>query len=230
LLEAVAAGGLGAALALDRTAFLQTMASRPLVACALAGAALGNLEIGLRCGFLLELLWLMELPVGASVPPDDTLASVLAVSFSIAAPPDWSIHARSALGILAAVPFGMVGRSLDLAVRRANGKLLVRARLEEANLGRLHFRGALCFAGAGGVTAGGGALLGGKVIRWLAPLLPSGGEAGFELAAALLPLVGVAAVLAALRGRRHAVLFGAGFLGGLGFVGVLEGSRGPWRS
>lgn len=235
LMSAALAGVVGAVLALDRTAVLQSMASRPLVACALTGALLGDLELALRCGLVLELLWLMELPVGASVPPDDTLAGVLAACFAAATPPLWSVEARSALGVLAAVPFGVLGRHLDLAVRRQNARLLHRARLDsgKTSLGYLHLRGALHFAAAGAVVAGAGALVGGAAVARCAALLPEGATAGLELTGAILPFVGLAAALTVLRGTRHAWAFGAGIVGGLGLeslAGFLSGGKVSWRS
>jgi mannose/fructose/N-acetylgalactosamine-specific phosphotransferase system component IIC len=221
-------------LALDRTAFLQTMASRPVVAAAIVGAVLGNAEVALRCGLMLELLWLMELPVGASVPPDDTVASVLSVAFAFASPADWSPQARSALGVLVALPFGVLGRWVDVAVRRRNGRLLSLAREggKGRSLGRLHLLGAVHFTVGAWLLISGAALLGALAIRWTAPQLPAVCEAGFELSASLVPLVGVASVWAALRGRRYAGLVGAGFLAALGgreVAGLAGGAGTPWN-
>lgn len=71
---------------LDRTAVLQLMLSRPIVAGPLTGLVLGSPLTGLQVGMLVELLWLGRLPVGASIPPDDTQIAVggtfLAVAFS----------------------------------------------------------------------------------------------------------------------------------------------------
>jgi len=69
---------IGAFCALDRTAFLQMMLSRPLVAATVAGALAGNWEIGLLIGVMLELCFLSEMPVGTTIPTDDTLLALAA--------------------------------------------------------------------------------------------------------------------------------------------------------
>lgn len=221
---------LGGLLALDRTAFFQGMASRPLVACTLAGAVVGAADLGLRCGLLLELLWLMELPVGASVPPEESLAAVLAAAYASVTPPDWDPAARAAAGVLAALPFGYAGRWLDVRVRSANASLLRRAREPggERRVGRLHLAGAARFFAAGIAAAAAGLLLGAPAVRAGSALLPPSAEAALRWSGTLLPLLGAAAVLASLPGRRCQALFGAGVLAGLA---ALLGAQGepPWR-
>ena len=232
--EALWLGLLAGVVSLDRVAFLQTMVSRPLVTCALSGWVVGDVSLGLRCGLLLELVWLMDLPVGAWVPPDDTLAALLAVAFAAAAPSPWSPSARAALGVLLAVPFGVLGRQLDVFVRCRNARLLVRARegASEVSLGKLHLTGAVCFSVGAAAAASLGSLGGCALVRRLAPQLSDAVAVGLEWSAGMLALVGVAAVLAALRGGRNALWFGMGLVGGLGAsgLGYLSG-RGqvPWQ-
>ena len=55
--------GMAVLLGLDRTAALQIMISRPLVAGPLVGLLLGDALTGLTVGMLLELLWLCRMPV-----------------------------------------------------------------------------------------------------------------------------------------------------------------------
>jgi len=225
--EAAALGLLGGGLALDRTAFLQTMASRPLVGSTLAGFLLGQPAVGLLTGLLLELLWLLDLPVGASVPPDESLAGVLAAAFAVSVPALWSPEAKAAFGVFAAIPFGLLGRRLDVWVRRSNGELL--RRLQDAaahgdalHLGRLQLVGAFRFFSVGALATVVGALAGTAAIEHVAPRLPPGSPRVFELAEATLPLVGAAALLAGLRSIRSAAVFGGGLLAGTG-VGYLRG-------
>jgi len=225
--DAAALGLLGGGLALDRTAFFQTMASRPLVGSTVAGFWLGEPAVGLLAGLLLELLWLLDLPVGASVPPDESLAGVLAAAFAVSVPASWSSEARAALGVFAAIPFGLLGRRLDLWVRRRNGELLLRlkaaaARGDALRLGRLQLVGALRFFSAGALATVVGALAGTAAIEQLVSRLPPGSPRVFELAEAALPLVGAAAFLAGLRSARSAAMFGVGLLAGTG-VNYLRG-------
>ena len=76
--------GMAVILGLDRTAALQIMISRPLVAGPLVGLLLGDPASGLTIGMLLELLWLCRLPVGANIPHDDTQVTVGATTLAIA--------------------------------------------------------------------------------------------------------------------------------------------------
>lgn len=73
----------GTVVAVDLVSFPQAMLARPIVAGAVAGWILGDLEAGLRIGVLMELFALDVLPVGASRYPDygpATVAGVLAAS------------------------------------------------------------------------------------------------------------------------------------------------------
>lgn len=233
--DAALVGLLGGALSLDRTALVQTMASRPLVGATAAGTLLGEPALGLLAGLLLELLWLMELPVGASVPPDEATAGVVAAALAVAAPGAWSGEARAALGVLLALPFGFLGRAVDLAVRRWNDDLVqgareALARGEVPALGRAQLAGAVRFFAAGFVVAGVGSGLGGWLVGVLAPGLPSGAEAVLELTQVALVTLGAAAVVASLRGPGVRALFTAGLLGGavLGNPGGIT-KRFGWR-
>ncbi len=231
-------GVVGGLLALDRTAFLQVMASRPLVGATVVGVVLGAPSLGLLCGALLELLWLMDLPVGTSVPPDEVVAGVLSAAFAAAAPEAWSLPARAALGVVLALPFGVAGRWADMAIRRWNGGLVRGARLATeaerwAAIPRLHLLGAVRFFAAGALLSFVGAAAGTKLIVLGGPGLPAWTPRALELLAASLPVIGAAAVLGGLRGVRHAALFSAGLV-----TALLLGHRprlaqllseAPWR-
>jgi PTS system mannose-specific IIC component len=211
---------LGGLLAVDRTAFLQSMVSRPLAGATLAGWLVGAPLLGLACGALVELLWLMDLPMGAAVPPDETLVGVLAPVFAALAPDPWSWEARASLGVLLAVPFGALGRRLDILVRRWNAGLLDSVRRDlaegrEPGLGRRHLAGALRFFAAGAAATGTGAWAGSWAIAAVAERLPGETGAGLELLESSLPFLGAAAVLAGLGLRRHAPWFTLGALGAL---------------
>ena len=71
----------GTATGLDLASVLQGLLNRPLVAGAVAGAILGDVDAGLGIGAALELFALDVLPVGASRYPDYGAATVAAVTF-----------------------------------------------------------------------------------------------------------------------------------------------------
>lgn len=226
---------LGAVLFLDRAALIQTMASRPLVGATAAGYLMGEPLLGLGSGLLLELLWLMELPVGGWVPPDESVAGVLAGVFAAAAPEAWGPEARTACAVLLAVPAGMGSRWLDVGVRRWNGALLrgVRRDLEAGRrpaLARAQWAGALRFLAAGAAATALGTAAGTWLLTTWATALPPETVAVLGLVQTLLPVLGVGAVLGGLGVRRHGMVFAAGLAGGLGLgqgAGAGPGG-GPW--
>jgi mannose/fructose/N-acetylgalactosamine-specific phosphotransferase system component IIC len=230
---------LGAVLSLDRTAFFQSMASRPLVGATAAGYLLGEPLLGLGSGLLLELLWLMELPVGGWIPPDESVSGVLAGVFAVAAPEAWGPEARTACGVLLAVPAGLACRWLDRVVRRWNGGLLgqVLRDLEAGRpppLARAQWTGVLRFLAAGAAATALGTAAGTWLLTTWAASLPPETASALSLVQTLLPPLGAGAVLAGLGLRRHGVVFAAGLAGGLGLghgaeVGVGPGGR-PWPS
>ncbi len=70
----------GGLVSMDTTAFLQIMTSRPIVACTVAGLILGNLQLGLLIGILLELAYISELPVGAAKFSESNVGAVSAAA------------------------------------------------------------------------------------------------------------------------------------------------------
>jgi mannose/fructose/N-acetylgalactosamine-specific phosphotransferase system component IIC len=76
LLAAVICGIIG----LDRTALGQFMISQPVVAGPLTGWLLGDVTAGLVIGGTLELIWVLDMPIGTFVPADSTVAAVAATA------------------------------------------------------------------------------------------------------------------------------------------------------
>lgn len=113
---------------LDRTAALQIMISRPLVAGPLVGLLLGDVLTGLTVGMLIELLWLCRMPVGASIPYDDTQVAVGATTLAIAlSGPVGGGVALTLCALLVALPLGKIGQSIERMVRLRNQSLPARA-------------------------------------------------------------------------------------------------------
>ncbi len=225
--EAALLAAVGGLLNLDRAAVLQSMASRPLVGATVAGAVVGEAGLGLLCGALLELLWLLDLPVGASIPQDEALAGILAAVLAAAAPAGWSLYARAGAGVVLAVPFGVLGRWVDLRVRRGNEALAERALQDPAALGRCHWTGVARFFGAGAANVLAGTAAAAWVARPALAAAPPWVPAAAELTEALLPLVGAAAVLGATRPWSSWGLFAGGLAAGAGFGRWRRGA--PWQ-
>ncbi|QHM75279.1 PTS system mannose-specific EIIC component [Mixta theicola] len=84
---------------------------RPLVACTLIGAVLGDMKTGIIIGGTLEMIALGWMNIGAAVAPDAALASIISTILVIAG--GQSIGA----GIALAIPLAAAGQVLTIIVR-----------------------------------------------------------------------------------------------------------------
>lgn len=206
-------------LGLDRTAALQIMISRPLVAGPLVGCLLGDALTGLTVGMMLELLWLCRMPVGASIPHDDTQVAIGATTLAIAL----SGTAGRGVGLtlcalLVALPLGKIGQHVERTVRSRNQRLPVAAQHALQSGGslpaieKLHLLGLGNFA-LGALTTYAAIIL---IGRWLviagAPYFVDLLAVQADWIKLALILVGVATLLQALNVRRAYALFFSGFL------------------
>jgi mannose PTS system EIIC component len=205
---------------LDRTAALQLMISRPLVAGPLAGWLLGEPLTGLLIGALVELLWLGRLPVGAAIPPDDTQVAVAASVLTIGLGPQLALSQfpLALLCTLVAMPLGKVGQLFDRWARQRNGRLLLGAEAavlagELRAIPRQHLWGLGHFALASLATYLVIVLSGWGLLLLLASsLVEPIARVGNWLWLAF-PLVGTAALLATINVGRSLTLFSAAFVG-----------------
>jgi len=92
---------LGGLIGLDRTAAGQFMVSEPIVAGPLTGWLLGDPIAGIIIGVILELVWVLDMPIGAFVPADATISAV-------------SATAIAALGSTGSAPLPVIGFSILL--------------------------------------------------------------------------------------------------------------------
>lgn len=220
-LDYLLAGSLAILTGLDRVALLQFMISRPIVAAPLAGWIMGNPLVGLEVGVLLELLWLGRLPVGASIPPDDTQVAIGATVLAFSMEPLLGMSGMPIviLCVLTAIPLGKFGQLFDRLARHANGFLLKRnsalATGTPLQLERLHLLGLVNFAFASLATFASILLVGTLLLYNLAPLLISAvREAGLSLQYSF-TLVGAAVLLGLINVSRGISLFCAAFVGTL---------------
>ncbi|OGV57218.1 MAG: hypothetical protein A2X49_07810 [Lentisphaerae bacterium GWF2_52_8] len=141
----------GALITLDRTAAGQFMISRPIVASFLIGMLFGHLLPALAAGALIELVWINRLSIGTNVPPNETIAAVLA-SGGVALFAE-SVHDKK---ILISVIFvfslaaGVIARYFSMLISRINGRIAVAADKKlkaepEAGIGRYILLGLVNF-------------------------------------------------------------------------------------
>jgi PTS system mannose-specific IIC component len=96
----------GGVIGLDRTAVGQFMFSQPVVAAPLTGWVLGDPTAGIIIGAILELIWVLDMPVGTFVPADATISAVSATSIAV-------------LGSTGGVTLPVIGFSILLTVAMA---------------------------------------------------------------------------------------------------------------
>jgi PTS system mannose-specific IIC component len=208
---------------LDRTAILQLMISRPIVAAPLVAWLLGEPMVGLQIGMMVELLWLARLPVGAAIPPDDTQVAIASSGLAInlgrimeSTGPELVL-----LCLLVAIPLGKVGQFFDHFSRQYNVRLVtqVEGHLDNGNLFLAelqHLRGLVSFSlaalGTYAVIILGGLLL--VPILW--PLVEQSLMLSNSWLQLALPLVGVAVILGTINVSRALTLFCASF--GMAFL------------
>lgn len=203
---------------LDRTAALQMLLSRPLVAAALAGLLLGAVETGVMIGALLELLWLSRLPVGASIPHDDTQVAVGATTLAVtvAGDPVLAGVGGTLLCVLVTMPLAKVGQLTERWARQRNNLLQERAHADLAagnvdRLERLHLLGLVHFALAALLTYGCIVLAGSLLLRLLAPLLLAQATTAAVWIRLALVLVGIGALLRTMNVKHAYWLFGVAY-------------------
>lgn len=218
---------LGAVLALDRRGAFQVMVSQPLVVIPAVGLLLGDLHTALWLGALVQLLWMASLIVGASVPPNETLASVVIGGAALLyqrhfGPADMAVQA---LAILFGAPVSLLGRWLDIRLDRENLSLCARA--DEAAragnpwaLARLPFIGLLRTLAAEGALIAGGLVVCISALGFLRPMLDNPEVRALEVVGTyVVPALGLAVAMTTVR-RRRALLMAAS-----AFVLVLVGLR-----
>ncbi|MBD3224489.1 MAG: hypothetical protein GF313_07155 [Caldithrix sp.] len=138
MLEILLLSSIGAILSLDTTAAFQVMVSQPVVACALIGWFGGDIVLGLHIGFLLQLLWLSNLPVGAALVPEGNVGSMIAAIVALRL--DSQFPSAESIIILAALLSALVasyfGRKMVKVMRDLNVRLFDRMlnRLKNGNI------------------------------------------------------------------------------------------------
>jgi len=207
---------------LDRTAACQFMFARPMVAGPLAGCALGEPLTGLQIGFLLELLWISRLPVGATIPPDDTQVAVAGTLLAVFLERKTGVAVPGTvfLALLISMPLGKAGQLFDRAARNRNRRLVELAETaitdgRTENLEKIHLRGLISFGGASLATFACIVVPGIGLSAAIGPMLgPVVQKVGTWLWLAF-PLVGTAVVLGTINVKRSVTLFGTSFTGAL---------------
>jgi PTS system mannose-specific IIC component len=208
----------GGILCLDRI-FVQAMISRPIVAAPVIGLILGDPYTGLISGAFIELFWIDRLPIGAYIPPNDTIAAVLIAAGAIESGrilghlPQGLI----ALAVLIFIPLAILEQRMELWVVYGNEKLARdalsgAARGDIRSISRNHFRAALrsWLLPTGMILM---ALpLGVGAMIWVYPRLAPWTIRGLNLVYGMLPLIGAAVAFNTINLRGALPIFCVVFL------------------
>ena len=218
----------GALLCLDRVV-LQFMISRPIVAAPVMGLILGDPYTGLIAGAFVELFWIDRLPIGAYIPPNDTMVAILIAASSIESGQLLGNISQGliALSVLIFIPFGVLAQRMELWIIHGNEKL-TRDALNDATRGdiqsiaRKHLSAIMktyllsatfiLVALPIGITA----------MSWLYPRFAPFVIRGLTLLYSLLPLLGAAVALNTINIRGMVPIFCAVFLAATVVLGLIR--------
>ena len=225
---ASAAGGL---LSLDRTAALQIMVSRPLVASPVIGYILGDAMSGLLIGGVLELLFIGGLPIGGYIPPHETMLAVVITAVSligqktlggmdIAVFPNWYLGGFGSadiifilgFAILIVIPMDIICRKVDAVARVFNVRLFntVLAGLDKGLIkavGTNNLKGLGIFFILNLLTIFVLTFIGVLLVYILLPFLPRIVVMSLPLAVGAVSVTGLSSACNVLRGSRSQAIF-----------------------
>jgi mannose PTS system EIIC component len=123
--EIAKAAALSGIIFLDSSSVAQIMISQPLICAPLIGWYLGNWQIGLLIGALLELLWIGKLPIGSHIPPEAPISAMTATMIYIflsrgAEGPVGTFVL--AISICCGIINGFLGGELTIKIRKFNNR------------------------------------------------------------------------------------------------------------
>lgn len=211
------------------------LAVLPLFGGFITGIILGDPTTGLLIGAYMQLVSLGLIPIGGSVPPDMTSATLFFTAVAIlqgmeVVVPGGVTEAGAALfGFALAVAF--IGQQLDILARTVNISLIHAAerKIEEGDIKaieRLHFLGFIPWGLSRAVPTFFAVWLGGEYIKEFVSFMEK--YAGWVLTglagmATILPAVGLAILLSFLPFHREPIYFGVGFTVSLLTLAALYG-------
>lgn len=186
------------------------MISRPIFAGPLIGLILGDLQTGLIVGASVELMFMGVLPIGGSVPPNAQIAGIIGTIYAIQAE-------STALGITLALPIGILAQflimlawNLNIYLVHKSDKAIVDGNTRKMEL--LHLSGILVFFSVFFVSSFLAIYFGSDFVSRINDALPGWVSGGLEIAAGLLPAIGMAMLLKMMDLKKFWPFFLIGFI------------------
>ena len=209
---------IGTLLCLDRIA-LQSMVSRPLVTATIIGFALGELYAALVIGSMLELLWIDKQPIGNKVLPNDTVVAVLAITVYALAVKSIATAQNELIvfTLLFFIPVGILtqkidSRLIDKNTEKAETLIEEVAQGNSAAVSYVHLSAIARYFATYSLLLFFFLLVGYLLVPFTFPFAMGFAGKALRYCFYLMPLLGAAVALKAIRHKKALVLFCFGFL------------------
>jgi mannose/fructose/N-acetylgalactosamine-specific phosphotransferase system component IIC len=113
---------IGAAIILDKFAFGEFGISQPVIAGTIIGALFGDIQSGIFIGAMLQLIFLVGLPIGKDIPPDGQAAGVTGAGSYFLLRAVNPAGQALCLALIIALISAIIGGALEVIARRRNEK------------------------------------------------------------------------------------------------------------
>ena len=197
--------------------------SRPLVTGMLTGLILGDIKQGIIVGASLQLIFMGIGSVGAAVPPDQTIGSLVATAFAI-------LSGRGTeIALALAIPVAVGAQALDIFGRTFNTVFIHMAdkfaeKEEYKKLEWAHYAGILVHFVRVSILVFPAIYFGVDAVNTMIGWIPSSVQRGLEVSGGLLPAVGFGMLMTMLNIPYLIPFYFIGFalaaFGGFSTVGV----------
>ncbi len=107
-------------LSLDTTIAFQVLLSQPIFSCSILGWLLGDFQLGMEIGAMMQLLWLNVVPVGATVFPEGNLASMVTCALVLHFAPLGQPNTVLLVGIVMGMGVSFLGDRFTVYDRKLN--------------------------------------------------------------------------------------------------------------
>ncbi len=188
-----------------------TMVDRPLVTCSLVGLILGDLQAGILIGASLELIFLGNVAIGASTPPDIVTGSIIACAFAILS----GKGTEAALTL--AMPIAVMASYLGVIVRIINAQFqhLADGYAKQGNskmVARIHVLAGPLYMISVFVPVFLCIMFGSDVVTNILNVIPIKITDGLTIASSLLPALGFALLINMMISKKLIPFYALGFL------------------
>lgn len=185
---------------------------RPLVLGALVGIVLGDVKTGVMLGFELELVFMGMQAIGASIPPDMIIGSVLGTAFAIST--GSGVETAITIAMPAAMLSAVVVNLFYGVITPLMAKMADKYAEEDNDKGieLIFLSNGFLFDFSFAVIAFVCFLFGGDAVTAVLNAIPGWLTSGIGIAAGILPAVGFAQLISMIANKEIAVFFFFGFL------------------